>query len=214
LAKSETETRILRKPALLTIDLQNDFVLSGAGCVAGTLECLPKVHSLVEAFRQQSLPIVHVIRLYERDGSNAEQSRQQFIQEHGPLVAPGTQVARLVDAINPRGPYEIDSVSLYAGNLQKVDTDEWLLYKSRWDAFFKTPLEGHLRSLNVETVVLCGCNLPNCPRATLFGASARDVHTVLAYDAVSQATPERLSDLTLIGTILLSSDQVIEEIHS
>jgi nicotinamidase-related amidase len=213
LTKRESEARTLQNSALLTIDLQNDFVLPGTGCVAGTLECVPTVCRLIAAFRQYELPIVHVIRLYERDGSNAELSRQQFIREHGQLVAPDSPGARLVDAINPSDPYEIVSASLYAGNLQKIGDNEWLLYKPRWDAFFKTPLEGHLRSLKVETVVVCGCNFPNCPRATLFGASARDFKTVLAYDAISQTTPERLSDLTLIGTVLLSAEQVIEKIN-
>ena len=34
------------------------------------------------------------------------------------------------------------------------------------------------RALGVDTIVVAGCNLPNCPRATLFEASERDFRTV------------------------------------
>lgn len=51
----------------------------------------------------------------------------------------------------------------------------------------------------MTTVVVAGCNLPNCPRATLFDASERDFRTVLVADAVSQASDERMADLRGIG---------------
>ena len=52
-------------------------------------------------------------------------------------------------------------------------------------------------------------NLPNCPRATLFDASERDLRAVLVTDTVSQSTPERLADFRLIGVNLLTAEQVV-----
>ena len=66
-----------------------------------------------------------------------------------------------------------------------------------------------LRTARVDTVVVAGCNLPNCPRATLFDASERDYRTVLVADATSQVTAGRLADLELIGTRLRSVDDVV-----
>ena len=83
-----------------------------------------------------------------------------------------------------------------------------ILYKPRWSAFHRTRLDDHLRDLDVTTVVVAGCNLPNCPRATLFDASERDYRTVLVTDATSQTTTERLDDLALIGVILAEVDEV------
>lgn len=40
-------------------------------------------------------------------------------------------------------------------------------------AFYGTRLEEHLRALDVDTVVVCGCNFPNCPRTTIYEASER-----------------------------------------
>jgi nicotinamidase-related amidase len=63
----------------------------------------------------------------------------------------------------------------------------------------------------VDTVVVAGCNLPNCPRATLFEAGERDFRTVLAVDAVSQASPERLADLAGIGVRLLPAATIVDQ---
>jgi nicotinamidase-related amidase len=82
------------------------------------------------------------------------------------------------------------------------------LFKPRWSAFHRTPLEAWLRARDVTTVVVAGCNLPNCPRASLFDASERDFRTVLVKDAVSQATDERLEDLSRIGVNLVGVDEI------
>jgi len=46
--------------------------------------------------------------------------------------------------------------------------------------------------------VVAGCDLPNCPRATLFEAGMRDLRTVLVTDAVSRTSDERIADLAAI----------------
>lgn len=58
----------------------------------------------------------------------------------------------------------------------------------------------------MTTVVVAGCNLPNCPRATLFDASERDFRTVLVTDAVSGVTVERLADLERIGVVAMKEE--------
>ena len=82
------------------------------------------------------------------------------------------------------------------------------MFKPRWSAFYRTALEEHLHDLAVNTVVVAGCNLPNCPRATLFDASERDFRAALVTDATSQVTPERLADLALIGVETLTTADV------
>lgn len=206
---TRTDARTLEHSVLLTIDVQNDFAQPGPAYVSETNERLPAISRLAAAFRQQRKPIVHVVRFYERDGSNAEPFRARSIREKGPVVAPGSQGAKLAAGVGPGDDYTLDTELLYAGNLQQIGLKEWVLYKPRWDAFYATRLEEHLRSLGVKTVVVCGCNLPNCPRATLFGASARDFNTVLVSDATSQTTAERLADLRLIGTEVCNVEQVL-----
>jgi nicotinamidase-related amidase len=82
------------------------------------------------------------------------------------------------------------------------------MFKPRWSAFYRTGLDQHLRDRDVTTVVVAGCNLPNCPRATLFDASERDYRAVLVQDATSQVTDERLQDLALIGVTVTDAATV------
>src|SRR5207247_853290 len=74
---------------------------------------------------------------------------------------------------------------LLAGGIQHVGPGEVIIYKPRWGAFFQTPLEAHLRALRVSTLAFCGCNFPNCPRASVYEASERDFRLLLVLDAVS-----------------------------
>jgi len=62
--------------------------------------------------------------------------------------------------------------------------------------------------------VVAGCNLPNCPRATLFEASSHDYRAVLVPDATSQVTAARLDDLALIGVGVVPAVEVAGALNS
>ena len=196
------------RAALLTIDMQNDFALpGGAGFVPGTDDIVPAFARLVNVFRENRLPIFHAARLYLEDGSNAERCRQGVLQNGLSLARPGTSGARVVDVI--RSPREPDvSSSLLAGEYVSLGPSEWLFYKARWSAFYETGLEKRLQTLGIDTVVVAGCNFPNCPSATLFDATERRFRAALVADAVSGVTESGLRWCTGIGVTPLSVDQV------
>ena len=83
------------------------------------------------------------------------------------------------------------------------------MYKSRWGAFYKTALEKHLHSIDINTVVVCGCNFPNCPRTTIYEASERDFKIVLAKNATSLVYDLGLQELRNIGVSLMDADEII-----
>jgi nicotinamidase-related amidase len=195
------------RAALLVIDVQHDFLDGGAATVPGTSAVLPALESLVAAFRRIGRPIVHVIRLYEPGGSDVDLPRRAAVEAGARLVAPGTPGAAIPSGLLP-GPVSLDEATLLSGRPQDVGPREVVFFKPRWSAFHRTSLEVWLRSAGCDTVVVAGCNLPNCPRATLFDASERDLRTVLAEDAVSQVTEERLADLRLIGVGTYRVDQI------
>jgi nicotinamidase-related amidase len=58
----------------------------------------------------------------------------------------------------------------------------------------------------VNTVVVCGCNFPNCPRTTIYEASERDFRIVLAKDATSAIYDIGLKELKNIGVVLMDID--------
>jgi len=94
---------------------------------------------------------------------------------------------------------------LIAGHLQQLTPTESVVWKPRWNAFYRTPLDHHLQSLGSTTVVLAGCNYPNCPRATLYGASERDYRVLLVDDAISGVQPHHLAEATLLGAYAKSA---------
>lgn len=191
-----------RHSALIMIDVQNDFV-DGAAPIPGTAERLPAMAELVTRFRTAGRPVFHIVRSYEPGEHDVDLIRRASIEAGGEVVAPGTTGAHLPGVLVPPGAPDLDWPALRAGEPQSLGDDEWVLYKPRWSAFHRTRLDRLLQDRGVDTVVVAGCNLPNCPRATLFDASERDYRTVLVADATSQTTPDRLADLALIGVQVL-----------
>lgn len=193
---------------LLTIDLQRDFLDGAPHAVAGTAAALPNVARIVHAYRAAGLPIVHVVRLYEPGGSDVDMPRRSAVESGLMLVAPGSAGSQLVEGLLDV-PVDLDPPLLLSGALQELGPAEWIMHKPRWGAFYRTQLDEFLQDRSISTVVVTGCNLPNCPRATLFEASERDYRTVLVTDAVSQTSPERIADLAAIGVTLMNSRDVV-----
>jgi nicotinamidase-related amidase len=202
------------RSVLLTIDVQRDFSESGAPAeIAGTMDCVPAMQSVVEAYRRAGLPIIHVVRLYLEDGSNAEFCRKKAFETGKGVVTPGSDGAEIVLSLKPRREIRLDADLLLRSNLQPAGEREWILYKPRWDAFHNTPLESHLRSLGASTVVVVGCNFPNCPRSTVYGASMRDFRVVLIPDAVSGVYNRGLRELNNIGVATPCSGEWVETLE-
>ena len=203
-------TPVPERSVLLTIDVQQDFTAPGAVAeIAGTHDRLPVMRRMLDAYRRQHLPIVHVLRLYLPDGTNADLCRRAAIENGNAVVLPGSAGAELAEPLKPTSDTRVDATLLLAHQLQLLADNEWAMYKPRWDAFYGTPLESHLQSLGVNTIVVVGCNFPNCPRATVYGASARDFRVVLIADAVSGVYDQGLRELNGIGVSTLSADEYL-----
>ena len=199
--------------ALLTIDTQNDFTLTNSPfAITGTFEIVPKMRQVLHAFRLAGKPIIHAIRIYNPDGSNVDLCRRRAVAELGnKLIIAGTQGAELVNELKPSSSsqMQLDTELLLKGNLQQVAMKEWIMYKPRWGAFYATPLENNLHKLNVNTIVVCGCNFPNCPRTTVYEASERDFRVVLISDATSNIYERGLQELERIGVELMTADDCV-----
>ena len=196
--------------ALIIIDVQKDFTLKDAPAeISGTLQVVPKIQRIVNQHRKQKLPIFHVLRLYQQDGSNVDLCRKKIIENGKQMVIVGSNGAELVDEILPSSDIKLDSNLLLSGSLQKVGEREWIMYKPRWSAFYNTSLEKNLRNLDVNTIVVCGCNFPNCPRTTIYEASERDFKIVMIKDATSLLYDKAILELKNIGISIMDTDEYI-----
>jgi nicotinamidase-related amidase len=196
--------------ALVTIDAQVDTLDGGALEVPGTSTAIPRIAALAEGFRAAGRPIVHIVRLYRRDGSNVDLCRRSVVEAGAELLAPGSSGSQLAPGIleEPEG-FTLDPDTLLAGRLQEVTAGEVVIYKPRWGAFYETPLEDHLRRQAVSTVVFCGCNFPNCPRTSIYEASERDFRVIFAEDAVSGLYERGSAELQNIGVSLMPTSEII-----
>lgn len=183
----------MKRAALLIIDMQNDFVLEGKPHrVAGARIVIPKIRTVLEAFRQQSLPVIHILRVHRPDGSDVEIIRQERFRQH-PFAVAGTSGAAVIDELAPR-------------------TGEYVLEKIRMSAFIGTELDLLLRTLGVTMVLVCGIQTPNCIRTTVFDAIAYNYPAILVDDATGAASEEihqaNVRDMENIGVRIVKAEDV------
>ena len=105
----------MKKPALLIIDMQNDFVRDGAPLkVSDAGLIIGKIQSVLDVFRRYRLPVFHVIRVHRRDGSDVEIFRSDLFKTL-PFAVEGTKGAGIIRELEPReGEYIIRKTRMSA----------------------------------------------------------------------------------------------------
>jgi nicotinamidase-related amidase len=181
------------KPALLIIDMQNDFVREGKPLkVAGAPAVIPKIQAVLAEFRKRSLPVIHVLRVHRADGSDVEIIRQERFRTQ-PFAVAGTPGAAVIDELEPR-------------------KGEVVLEKTRMSAFIGTELDLVLRTLGVSTLFVCGIQTPNCIRTTVFDGIAYNYPVVLINDATGAASEEihraNIRDMQNIGVRIVNTAEI------
>ena len=181
------------KPALLIIDMQNDFVLEGKPLrVTGARDVIPKIQAVLSAFRQRGLPVFHVVRVHRADGSDVEITRLELFRR-SPFAVEDTPGVAVIDELAPR-----------AG--------EYLIRKTRMSAFIGTELDLMLRTLGVTTLFICGIQTPNCIRTTVFDGIAQNYPVVLIDDATGASSVEvhraNVRDMQNIGVRVVQVSEI------
>jgi nicotinamidase-related amidase len=183
----------MKKPALLIIDMQNDFVCEGAPMqMPGAKSVIASIRQVLEVFRNKGYPVFHVVRVHRGDGSDVEIFRREIFKSV-PFVVEGTKGSDIIDELQP---------------LQ----GEYIIRKNRMSAFMNTDLDLLLRSLGIDTVFITGIQTPNCIRTTVFDAAAYGYLTYLVEDAVGARDTTvhnaNISDMANIGTIIIKKERV------
>jgi len=186
----------MKKTVLIIIDMQNDFVLPDAPqCIDGAVAIMPNLQKVLGIFREKSLPVFHVYREYREDGSDIEKTRLDDFLEGEKYCVPHTKGCEIVDELSPiEGEYKI--------------------VKNRFSAFMNTELDFILRRLEIERIVVCGIQYPNCIRATVFDGVALGYEVTLVIDATAAQTDEiaeaNILDMCNIGVECITTESFIE----
>jgi nicotinamidase-related amidase len=181
------------KPALLIVDMQNDFILPDAPAeIKGAVATIPRVKAVLDWFRGNDWPVFHVVREYRADGSDIEISRRDAFLAGPGYVIPGTKGAEIVQALSP-------------------ELGEYRIVKPRFSAFFGTELELILRRLAVDRLVLCGTQYPNCIRATAYDGLSYGYPVFVITDATSASDDDvaeaNIRDLRNVGIGCVSFEE-------
>jgi len=156
----------MKNPALLVIDLLNDFLDQWP--TASRKRLLDSTRQLVEMMRAHQLPVIWVRQEFEPDLSDAfPEMREKGIR----VTIRGSPGAQIVSELAPA-----------AG--------EPVIIKKRYSAFFRTTLDELLATLQPDTLIVAGINTHACIRMAAVDAYQRDWRVVLAADCIGSYDQE------------------------
>lgn len=187
--------------AVLVIDMENGFVdPASPHCIRMAQASLPAVKLVLDASREQGVPVFYIKRIYRPDGSDVELTRWQAWADGGRAMGPGSQ-----------GPSGAD----YCEEIRPQEGD-YLIYKPRWSSFFATPLDLILRRLGVKGVILLGTTTPNCIRTTAYDANSLDYEVIVVSDGTSSQTLEiqqaNLLDMKNMGARIMTAEELVRSL--
>jgi len=190
----------MNKIALIIVDMQNDFVLPDAPqCIEGGVSIIPNIQKILHTFREKLLPVFHVYREYRADGSDIEKTRLDDFLNGEKYCVPRTEGCEIIDELSPR-------------------EEEYRIVKNRFSGFMNTELDFILRRLEVESIVVCGIQYPNCIRATVFDGVALGYDVTLVTDATGAKTDEIAEanrvDIQNIGVRCITTEFFIGELEN
>jgi len=183
-------------PALLIVDMQNDFIHSKNSpvYVPPAKKIVPKIVKLLTACRKKKIPIVYTVTSHKKDRSDWALLDKKHNRGYCIENTPG---AETISEINPQ-------------------EKEYIVRKRRYSAFYKTGLGRLLKRLKVKRLIVCGVTTSCCVSSTARDAYFRDYEVVVVSDAVS-ATHRDLHRAALkyfrenIG-LVLKTDEIIKSL--
>ena len=193
-----------KRAALLTIDLQNDFLhaegaYGRAGQTSELISALPgRIKPLADALRAKDGVYIRA-QFTLVPGPSGEPLIAPHLRELRPFLgkgdfAPGSFGHALVDALSPAD-YAVEKVA--------------------YSAFYQTRLEYILRYLDIDTLIVGGIVTNGGVASTVRDAHLRNVHTILLSDGCAAFKPE-VHEATLISlgsiTPIRTCAEMLEEL--
>ena len=179
------------RTAVLTIDLQNDFIdAEGAYGRAGLgtqaiADLPPRVKPVIDALR----------------GKGGAYISAQFTLVPGPggepLIAPHLKTLR---PFLGKGDFAPGAWGHQVVDL--LQTPDYVVEKVNYSAFFQTRLEYICRALKIDTLIVGGIVTNGGVASTVRDAHLRDIHTILLTDGCAAFKPEvHEATLTSLGSV-------------
>jgi ureidoacrylate peracid hydrolase len=157
-----------KKTAMIVVDMQNDFVASGAAMeTPAARQIVPKIAEALRICRDAEIKIIYTAHVHRRDGCDMG----LFDDLHPPIANRDA----LVDGT--------PGVEVYPDLAPAPG--EHVIKKHRYSGFFGTDLDIILREWGVDTVIISGTTTENCCHATARDAMFRNYRVVFLSDATA-----------------------------
>lgn len=153
----------LNKPAILVVDMLNDFVYGALTCERGKA-IVPATARLLDAAREAGIPVI-----FCNDAHRAGIDRELTIW--GDHAIAGTPGAEVIPEL-------------------KLSKRDYVVPKRRYSGFFQTDLDILLKELGAQTVVMTGLHAHMCVRHTSADAFSLGYDVVVAKEATDSFTEE------------------------
>lgn len=184
------------KTALLIIDMQNDFLSPDSPrCMADVRRVIPAIVKLATMARKKGWSVIHVVRQHDSSGCDIEKFRLNLF-ESNPFLVEGTWGAGEVEELTP-------------------EPGDIVIGKTRFSAFMGTKLDLILRRLEIERLVICGAQYPNCIRATAVDGLSFDYDVAICPEATWGASQDvidaNIHDMRNMGIAFPSLGEIAAE---
>ncbi len=172
----------LANPALVVVDMQNDFVRAGAPLeVPEARATIPAHRALLGAFRQRDLPVAYTKFI--------TWPAPTLLWEWSPQCRPPTKCCwKGHRRFYPDVGRELDCTEI----IEEITPEpgDIVIEKFGYGAFHGTPLAGVLRERGVQSLVITGTVTQICVEETAREAFHHHFKTTLVADAVSSYAPD------------------------
>lgn len=153
----------LNKPAILVVDMLNDFVYGALTCDRGKT-IVPATAQLLDAARKAGVPVIFCNDAHRKD-------IDRELQIWGDHAIAGTPGAEVIPELG-------------------LSDSDYVVPKRRYSGFFQTDLDILLKELGVQTVVMTGLHTHMCVRHTSADAYCLGYDVVVAKEATDSFTEE------------------------
>ncbi|MFH1734254.1 MAG: cysteine hydrolase [bacterium] len=194
------------KPAVLVIDMQNDFCGEEGAYhrndpevfqVASIQEMVPRLQRFLAVAREIGFPVVfckYLLDDHARDGGVYVTARPFLLKEG---LRRNTWGGEIIDELRPL-------------------EDDFVVEKSRYSGFYNTNLEVVLRALDVDTLLFTGVATNVCVESTIRDAFFRDYQCVLVEDCCKAWNdPAHLATINNVihgFGMVLTSEEILSEL--
>ena len=188
------------KPALLLVDLQQDF-LATWGLQPTADDLVAQTAALLDGCRKRRIPVIHIWTTIRRDN---DQRMLHWRRANRWLCVAGTTGHQTPPRLQPQ-------------------ESETIIHKTGFNAFANPELDSTLQRLNCDTVIITGVHLHTCVRLAAMGCLERNLQAIMAEDAVASDDPihsastrrwlaERCVEFEPVGAILARLDGGAEKL--